>query len=333
MDPDLPGVNAWLNHVKKHPEYTAKLQEVYHGLPYSFQGRVNNFSPRFRIDCERLRIGGMAIGNIAKALGVSPSSVRSVLGDFDEKIGLAKPPDWGREDFEAILNRILAKRRSLNDVCQDPDLPSKDAWVSYLKKHPEYAVKLREAYHSLPYSFQGRVNAFSPSFRVDCERLRAGGMDKKSIANKLGVCVITVRRVLKGFDEKMNLVITPSRKWGREDFEAVLERVREQRRSLRDVLMDPDLPNKIAWFRYVKIHPDFATKLQSIYHGMPYSYQAKVQNLSPRFQVDCQRHRASGMTIKDIAETLGVSRFLVMQALRGFDKRRLKKDRKSKKDE
>ncbi len=203
LDPDLPSNQAWIYYVKKHPEFAEKLRDLYHSMPYSFQARARSLSPGFRIECERLRVGGMTKKNIVKTLGVSWPSVTRALRGFDEKMGIAQPRNWDREDFEAILDRIREQRRSLEDVCGDPDLPEKYAWKKYVKKHPEFAEKLREIYHSLPYSFQAKAKNFSPNFRIDCERLRTEGMTKEDIAKKLGVSRPPVTRVLRGFDERL----------------------------------------------------------------------------------------------------------------------------------
>ncbi len=317
-DPDLPNINPWRKYIKKYPEFAAKLQEVYHSLPYSFQSRVKNFSPRFKVDCEDLRAKGMTMESIAKKLEVSSDLVSRALLGFDEKRGIVGEAlrKWGREDYEAILKRIAEQRRSLKDVCGDPDLPSKSTWTKYVRRRPEFAAKLQEVYYSLPYSFQSRVNNFSPSFKVDCEDLRAGGMSLKKIAKTLGVSVLPVRNVLRGLDEKLGVAKPPE--WGQKDFEAILDRIRYQRRTLYDVCRDPDLPNIKRWVKYVKKHPEFAARLQDVYHGLPYFIQARVRNFSPRFRDDCERMRDEGMTIKKIAKTLGVSVLPVRNVLRGY---------------
>ncbi len=82
MDPDLPDGNAWSKYVKKHPEFAAKLQEVYHRMPYSFQLNVRLSSPRLRIDRERPRAAGMVSDKIAKALGVPLYTVRRIYREL-----------------------------------------------------------------------------------------------------------------------------------------------------------------------------------------------------------------------------------------------------------
>ncbi len=145
----------------------------------------------------------------------------------------------------------------------------------------------------------------------------ANRMTFKKIEKALGVSTTTVQHVLRGFDEKMNLVGETARKWRGKDYKAILERVRDQRRPLADVCNDPDLPDFITWRKYVNAHPEFAAKLEEINHRMPYSYQARVRNFSPRFQKDCERLRASGMTFGKVAKALDVSTVTVTRVLRG----------------
>ncbi|MCP4688733.1 MAG: hypothetical protein GY859_11830, partial [Desulfobacterales bacterium] len=145
------------------------------------------------------------VSRIAKRLGVSHTTVRRTLKEFDRK---TKARDkeaflrWRTRDYDAILERIREQQRSLTVVCRDPDLPSLKAWISFSEKHPEYAEKLREVYHGMPYSFQSRFGALSPRFRADCERLRAEGMSYKKIAETLGVGSKPVIRVLRERDQK-----------------------------------------------------------------------------------------------------------------------------------
>ncbi len=302
-DPDLPGVQIWLRYIKSHPEFATELNEIYHRWPYSLQAKVNNFSPRFRIDCERLRAREMTIKNVAKTLGVSDSPVSRVLQDFDEKMGF-RERSCGPEGFEAILDRIREQQRPLNHVCKDPDSPCLMAWLHNVDKHPEFNTKLEEVYHRMSYPFQASVRCLSPRFRIDCERLRAGGMSIERISKALGLSQAPVRRALRGFDEKMGLW---NNKWRREKFETILDRIREQQRPLQDVCGDPDLPTKGDWVSYAKKHPEFITKLKEVYHNMSYPFQARVRNLSPRFRIDCERLYAAGMSINKIVKILGVS--------------------------
>ncbi len=322
-DPDLPCMAAWLDYVKKHPEFLKKLQEVYDGMPYSIQAKAYKLSPRFRKDCERLRAGGKKIREIADIVMVSQRTVGKTLRDFDEKLGFAKakPRDWSRKDFEAILNRMRLQTRTLNDVCGDPDLPGKSPWSRYADKHPEFAEKQREITLSLPYPLQVVTRDASPRFSVDCQRLRAAGMSLKNIAKSLGVSLVAVRGVLRSLGGKWLQPLPGPYNWNREDFEALLVRIRERCRPLGEVCKDSDLPGIKAWDTFVKRHPEFNEKLREAYYSLPYSFQSRVHHLSPRFRMDCERLRVDGMSIADIGKALKVSRHAVDRTLRDFDEK------------
>ncbi|MCP4690042.1 MAG: MucR family transcriptional regulator [Desulfobacterales bacterium] len=201
-DRDLPGVRSWWVFSDNHPEFKEKVKEIHHSMPYSTQVQMNDVSPRFLIDCRQLRAKGMSLDKIAKALGVSISTVKIRMREAGLKTD--RPPHlfvpetkWKREDFEAILERMLQQARGLWEVCKDPDLPASSTIQGYLKKHPEFNEKLQQTYFRFPYSKQVACRKISPRFRVDCQRLHARGMIEPRIAKALGVPRMAVRRVLK----------------------------------------------------------------------------------------------------------------------------------------
>ncbi len=112
-------------------------------------------------------------------------------------------------------------------------------------------------------------------------------------------------------------------RWLRKDYDAILDRMSIQRRSLSDVCNDPDLPPEDAWKRFIKIHPEFAKIAQLIHYSLPYSVQFDIRDVSPRFCMDCVQLRARGMSIEKIAYALGVSGIFVKQALDDSDERQM----------
>ncbi len=306
-DPDLPSLTSFMQYMDANPEFAAKLQKFYDSQPYSFQSRIYHNSPRFRIDCERLRTEGMTQKEIAIKLAVSPSTVSRMLKDFDVKMGILRISyrKWRRRDFEAILERMRDQRRVFSDVCEDPDLPCLGTWLEYVKKHPEFKKKLQDVYHGMPYSIQSRVGNLSPRFYKDCERLRSEGMENREIADKLMVPIYHVRKALRGFDKKRGIVRPKPADHIRKDFEGILNRMRVQQRTLFDVCGDPDLPSDTSCRYHEKKHPEFAEKLREITLGLPYHLQVMTRDPSPRFSVDCHRLRAAGMSLKNIAKSLG----------------------------
>ncbi len=201
-DPDLPSYATWRLYAKKHPELREKASRIQYTVPYPKWIRIRNAPPEFLQNCRRLRADGMSNKNIAKKLNVSMDSVKRVLRGFDKKMGITRRPKWDRMDFEAFLSRMREQQRRFRDVCQDPDLPGQDAWKIHVMKHPEFAAKLQEIHHRLPYPVQVVARKLSPRFRIDRERLSAAGMSMEGIAKSLGVSSKPVARVLRDFDKR-----------------------------------------------------------------------------------------------------------------------------------
>ncbi len=231
---------------------------------------------------------------------------------------------FGRKDFEAILDRMRKEKRSLKDVCNDTDLPSYGTWQEFLKRRPEYAKKAKKIHYNLPLSVQLKTQDVSPEFRIECERLRAKGKEMSEIAEVMGVKYSYIQSTLTSYNKKMGLARTKrAHKWSIEDYEAILKRMRDEGRSLWDVCTDPDFPEIFSWHSFVKKHPEYSRKAEKIHHTLPYSVQIKHYAKSPRFQIDCERLRARGMEMKEIADALGVGYAYVVITLREYNKKRV----------
>ncbi len=340
LDPDLPSLDSSRNYIKKHPEFKEKVREILFTFPYSKQCRLKDVSPRFNVDCERLHAKGMNQEKIAKALGVSTMPVRRVFREAKKRRGRtgsligARASKWRRKDFESILERMRNQKRALVDVCGDPDLPPKNTWNYYAKKHPGLVEKERRIHYTLPYSVQLKCRDVTPRFRRDCEHLRAAVMTIEKIAGALGVSVGAVMRVLRnrdgiimGIEAAMFKVrgippgssgcVVPDTtvRYEREDFVAVLDRMRAQKRSALEVCDESDLPSKASWRHFTKLHPEFAEEAHQIHYTYSYPKQHRINDVSPRFPFDCERLRKSGMTMGGIAKSLGVSISSAQKAL------------------
>ncbi len=108
----------------------------------------------------------------------------------------AKATKYTRKDYEAIPERMRMQKRSLKDVCGDPDLPGIMSCRIFKEKHPELEEKIRQAYYSMPYSMQLKHRIVSPRFIRECNRLYDQKMPVSRIAEALGVSFKSVRRVL-----------------------------------------------------------------------------------------------------------------------------------------
>ncbi len=218
------------------------------------------------------------------------------------------------------MKRIRDQWRGVCDVCEDPDLPTLGSLGDYIKRRPDFEENLRRAYYSLPYNLQVKYHQISPQLTVDCRRLLAQGMHLSLIAETLEVPRITVQKLLKNAgEEPARLKQAAPRKgiaWKREDYEALLERMRKQQRALSDVGREPGLPSYEVFRRYKKKHPDLAEKAREIYYGFPYSMQMKHSEISPRFLVDCKRLYTRGIPMIRVARALGVGITFVRRALK-----------------
>ncbi len=322
-DPDLPSIQTCNLYMQKHPEFAKKAKEIHYRLPYPVQIEHHDVSPRFRIDCERLRTKGMKMVEIAGALEANNNIVRETLRNFHREMGMERikrSRKWPDEAYEAILERMWKQQRSVWDVCTDPDLPLLTSWKIFVKKHPEFVEKAKKIHHHLPYSVQMKHYVTSPRFRIDCERLRTKGMKMPKIAYALGVSYQSVQILLRNYNKKIGLAPTlPFKSYPQEYYEKILERMRKEQRSLMDVCSDPDLPGIGTWERFVKKHPEFGEEAKKIHYSLPYSVQIRHFEISPRFRIDCERLRAKGMVFQKIADSLGVKYKSVQKQLRNYN--------------
>ncbi len=319
-DPDMPSGNTWRIYIKKHPELKEKYRETLYELPYPLQAASRDLSPRFSIDCRDLRARGMNMKKIAESLGVTPHLVRRVLRDAPggfRPLDRRSPTKWRLKDFEAGLDRMRKQQRTLNDVCGDPDLPSTQIWREIEKRHPDFEKKAREIQSHFSYPLQSRTGCVSTRFIIDCQRLRAGGMRLSAIAHALGLSRKVVKRTMEESQGGCHsLEDDVWSKWLPRDYEAVLDRMRDQRRLLGDVCDDPDMPPRSSFRRYEKKHTEFQVKIMLAYDSLPFFMQIKSPFASPRLEMECRRRKAGGMGVRKIAQTLGVRYAFVKWATR-----------------
>ncbi len=310
-DPDMSGIVAWRKYAKKHPDLREKARKIIYALPYSLQDRANDMSPQFSVDCRVRRDAKMSILQIAEDLGVSCNRVSRVLGvgpgRYRHLSGKIGPHRWRTEDFDLLLDRMRTERRTLEDVCRDSDIPSRNSWSYFLEKHPEYADKARKIIHSLSYSSQHKGRKVSPRFSIDCGRLHAKGMTLNDISFSLGVSVNPIMAALKHYYKTHKKPSPPPMGFPPSRYEAIIQRIRNQQRLIRDVCKDPDLPCFEAWHNFTKKHPEFLEKYRQAIYSLPYHLQLKTMTLSPELLDRCQRMWARGMTQKEIAARLGIS--------------------------
>ncbi len=199
-DPDLPSINTLNRFMKKNPNFENKIREIQHRLPYHLQTRTRIPSPRFTIDCQRLRAKGMSFSKIGRALGCPISTVTRVLRDNpDSNLPEHVNPGskWLKKDYEAIFEKMRSRQKPLREVCKDKDLPSLFSWYIYKKKHPEIVERYLQVLWSLPIHVQMKTRTLSPKLLGRVQRMHSGGMNRREIADELGVNIYAVERFLK----------------------------------------------------------------------------------------------------------------------------------------
>ncbi len=195
-------------------------------MPFSKQSDFHHLSPEFIIECKRLRAKGMNYKEIADAINIKEKAIARYfqiipeLKDCNKRLrreASANPRKfrgtrlafrtevWRREDFEAFVERMRKQQRGLYEVCEDPDMPAYIAMNKYIKKHPEFEDKVRQAYSGMPYSEQIRHQRPLQRFFKDLLRLRSRGMTLKEIGEALGVKTKTVQHYLKKIAVKNDL--------------------------------------------------------------------------------------------------------------------------------
>ncbi|MCP4690273.1 MAG: MucR family transcriptional regulator [Desulfobacterales bacterium] len=101
-------------------------------------------------------------------------------------------------------------------------------------------------------------------------------------------------------------------KWSQFDFDKILDRMQKQKRTLKDVCEDRDLPSINSWKRYAKDRPGAKKRARQIQADLRKSGYRKKDALSPGSRVDCERLNELGMSLDKIALSLGVSESTVV---------------------
>ncbi len=251
------------NHLKvKHGITTDDYKEMF-GLPWlrGLDGTSTNLK---RSETSKRNYENRDKEEMLERLRSGKPSPQRPLQPFNKdriaKIGLAfhgRSRKYQRRDFEAMMERARAQQRTLSDVAIDPDMPSKRLWRRYAKKHPEIKEKYREILYKQPYSLQAQSRDFSPRFINDCQALRARGASLGKIAEALGAPADPVRRVLEDGPGSFRALDPEGPiKWRLEDYEAVLDRMRKEKRTWNMVCRDPDMPSYQTLMRYKEKHPE-----------------------------------------------------------------------------
>lgn len=96
-----------------------------------------------------------------------------------------------------------------------------------------------------------------------------------------------------------------TRNWDDSDIKEYLRRI-ETGRTPSEVGQDKDMPGFAYFWTYLKKNPDFKKKFDSTWDNLPFSVQARGQQLGKRFEENLFELRRAGKTWKEIGQILGV---------------------------
>lgn len=96
------------------------------------------------------------------------------------------------------------------------------------------------------------------------------------------------------------------RLWKDADYWNVLDRMKDQDRTAREVCGDPDMPGLTALAVFSRNHPEYSQAMAATWEHLSFPVQARGQQLGRRFKREAARLRKKGRTSKQIGKELGV---------------------------
>ena len=106
-------------------------------------------------------------------------------------------------------------------------------------------------------------------------------------------------------------------KWTKRDYDRVLKRMAEEKRVLKDVCSDKELPSEGAWYKWCIKHPEYLIKTIKITHSFPYNIQTKSgYPLPQKFHKECKELYENGFNFTSIARKFGVERKAIRRSLK-----------------
>lgn len=103
------------------------------------------------------------------------------------------PRTWGDADAEAILAE-MAKGRPLKHVLGDPGRPGSSWFHDYCRSHPEFVLRIDEAWDALPFPVAAAGGRLGPRFVAELRKLFDNGMSDQAAAAVLGVTAMACNR-------------------------------------------------------------------------------------------------------------------------------------------
>ncbi len=204
-DKDMPSRLAFDKHVRENPQFRKKYNDIWNNLHLSVQVRGHRTGKVFRKAVIDLRTSGLSWDQIATELDVPQNAVRGLwhrlkeTGTAAEKTTISRhsrkqkeQQSWSTKEMDTFLRRIAAGRTS-SEVAKDPDMPRREYFNKYIKKHPDYEKRYREIWEKLPFTVQVRGNRLGERFKREVVRLRMKGHTDAEIGKMFGIKTGTVR--------------------------------------------------------------------------------------------------------------------------------------------
>ncbi len=105
-----------------------------------------------------------------------------------------KKKKYFAEDFQKVLVRMLQEKKSLNQVCNDDDMPDIRLVSKYAKKNMFFKRELEKTYAKLPFSVQAGVGGLpEEKFKKKFQSLLRSGHSSVEIARQLCVSKNSIR--------------------------------------------------------------------------------------------------------------------------------------------
>jgi len=101
---------------------------------------------------------------------------------------------WVHEDYMKVPQRMVAENRTLEDVCDDEDMPGLTNFYRHSRGNDECAKAAKVAWDALSFTVQAKAEMLGERFRVEATKLRNTGLTYSQVGARLGVSTMTAFR-------------------------------------------------------------------------------------------------------------------------------------------
>jgi predicted transcriptional regulator/predicted ArsR family transcriptional regulator len=269
QDPDMPSSAWWEDWLANHPEWRQKVADIQEHFDFATQARLHTLGQKFTDAITAKLKSGLSCEQTAEALGVTGVTVSNHM----RKIGLE--------------------------------------------------AELAIYWETLPFPEQARLNRLGPRFDAAVKSLVVDqGLSVNAAEKQLGVSFMAIKRHLEAMGYAFNdarhkkertkgyyasLAARNENDWARirETFLTILAEVGKHR-TIDEVLKDPGMPSRGAWFNWLKAKPAWKAEFLTLIETLPFRIQARMRGLGTRFTNEVRALHESGLDFDQIAARLGV---------------------------